>query len=366
MSETGDERKRIAYLSSDFVETMKKSYFVDKSLLIKEMIDTGAEVTLITRPRRFGKSLNLSMIKTFFEKTEEDNSVYFKDLKIWDCGEKYRSEQGKYPVIHMNLKDPKGKSWEKLYSDIKTEIVREYARHPELDGNVEKLLRPTYDRIVSGTGSESDYNESLRLLSDLLYKYHKVKPVILLDEYDHPIQEAVDGGYYDDAIDFFKPFLSKALKDNGSLSFAVVMGITRVSKEGIFSGLNNPDVSSVLSDEYSQYFGFTDEEVNKILEECGCSKKKSEVRKWYNGYRFGTGRTQIYNPWSVLKYIKEKCKAEAYWVNTSENSIIGSMLDFASDKVVKNLNILLSGGNIEESIDENITYRELYKDPGKI
>ncbi|MCD8200905.1 MAG: AAA family ATPase, partial [Clostridia bacterium] len=354
MSETGDDRKRIAYLSSDFVETMKKSYFVDKSLLIKEMIDTGAEVTLITRPRRFGKSLNLSMIQTFFEKSEEDNSVYFKNLKIWECGGKYRAEQGKYPVIHLNLKGPAGDNWSELYSDIKTEIVLEYARHPELNGNVEELLQPMYGRIVSGTGSQSDYKESLRLLSDLLYKYHKVKPIILLDEYDHPIQEAVDGGYYDDAIEFFKPFLSKALKDNRSLSFAVVMGITRVSKEGIFSGLNNLKVCSVLTDEYSQYFGFTDEEVDRILADCDCSKKKSEVRKWYNGYRFGTGRTQIYNPWSVLKYIKEKCKAEAYWVNTSENSIIGSMLDSASDKVVKNLNILLDGGSIEEAIDEDI------------
>ncbi|MCD8205338.1 MAG: AAA family ATPase, partial [Clostridia bacterium] len=344
MSETDNDRKNIGLLSSDFVDTMENGYFVDKSLLIKDLIDTRSKVTLITRPRRFGKSLNLSMIQTFFEKTEEDNSVYFNGLKIWECGEKYRAEQGKYPVIYMNLKGPSGSSWDELYSDIKNEIVHEYTRHPELYGNVEILEAPLYERIVNGTGSDSDYKESLRFLCELLHKFYGVKPIILMDEYDHPIQEAVNVRYYDEAIEFFKSFLSNALKDNKSLSFAVIMGITRVSKEGIFSGLNNLDVSTVLTDEYSRYFGFTEEEVDKILEDYGYLDKKSEVREWYNGYRFGKDMTGIYNPWSVIKYVKAGCDPRPYWVNTSENGLISGILFDPNAKIRANLTKLVEGG----------------------
>ncbi|MCD8205289.1 MAG: ATP-binding protein [Clostridia bacterium] len=356
----GDINKKAFSLDSDFKDIVSNFYFVDKSLLIKDLIDEHDKATLITRPRRFGKSLSLSMLETFFEKTESDTSVYFKDLKIWNCGEKYRAEQGMYPVIHLNLKGPAGSNWEELYSDIKDLIAEEYKRHSELKNGVDEADLEKYESIKTCSGSFTQYKDSLRFLCKLLYRCHGVRPIILLDEYDHPIQEAVEKNYYDEAIGFFKPFLSNALKDNENLAFAVIMGITRVSKEGIFSGLNNLRVCSVTNETYSRYFGFTEDEVKGILSDFGHPEKYEETCEWYDGYKFG--QTEIFNPWSVINYVACKFVPERYWVNTSGNGIMRDLLFSADEGTREKISVLMDGGQICHDFDENITYKDLEKD----
>ncbi|MCD8205093.1 MAG: AAA family ATPase, partial [Clostridia bacterium] len=261
---------------SDFIGTVSTCYFVDKSLLIKDLIDdfnlNKYRSKLFTRPRRFGKSLNLDMIKTFFEKTDEDTSVYFKDLKIWQCGEKYTSEQGKYPVIYLDFKEVELNSYDDVMGLIRDSLSVEFLRHNELmtSESVEQVHDLTmYKKISEMRASEYEMVRSLQLLSRMLYDHHKVKPIILIDEYDVPIQAGADNGYYDKILNFMKPFLSAGLKSNKCLSFAVLTGITRIFKEGTYSGLNNVDVYSVLNDNFVEYFGFTKNEVHEYLDYFG-------------------------------------------------------------------------------------------------
>ncbi|MCD8200517.1 MAG: AAA family ATPase, partial [Clostridia bacterium] len=346
---------------SDFVEVISKYYYVDKSLLIKELLDNegGDDAFLFTRPRRFGKSLNLSMIRTFFEKTESDTSVYFRNLEIWKCGEKYTSEQGKYPVIYFDLKDINDTTWEDMYEDFKDAIISEYERHSELEGSIGKKKQERYDRIVSGTGTILDYKSSLKFLTDILYEFHGVKPIILIDEYDTPVQKGYDFGFYDKVIEFVRSFLSRALKgSNLNNAFAVITGAMQVAKEGIYTGLNNLGVYSVMSERYSQYFGFTEDEVKKILDDFGHPEKFDDVCEWYDGYLFGN--TKIFNPWSVCRYIDENFKTSAQWVDTSGNSIIRDLLKSPSDVDVKRLRDLMNDVPLYVKIKEKISYGDLY------
>ena len=361
------DKKVIPIGISDFKSFNDKNYYyVDKTLMIKDILDDKALVTLFTRPRRFGKTLNLSMLKYFFEKTQEDNSYLFKDLNIWKTGDKYKEYQGKYPVINLDFKSVEGLSWKEAYEKAKVMITSEYIRHGYLlDSDVlnddEKNL---YNKLKSlkFDANETDYMYSIKNLCVYLEKYHKQKPIILIDEYDVPLQRAYLNDYYKEAINFFRGMLQDALKTNNSLEFAVITGCLRISKESIFTGLNNLDINSILDKQYSEHFGFTQEEVDEILKYYNLEAKRGIIKDWYNGYQFGM--KDIYNPWSVLKCIKNMTidlnkKPEAYWVNTSGNDIVKKLIKNA-DAVAKNeIEILINGGAINKALNANITYNEL-------
>ena len=361
------DKKVIPIGISDFKSFNDKNYYyVDKTLMIKDILDDKALVTLFTRPRRFGKTLNLSMLKYFFEKTQEDNSYLFKDLNIWNAGEKYKEYQGKYPVINLDFKSVEGLSWKEAYEKAKVMITSEYIRHGYLlDSDVlsddEKNL---YNKLKSlkFDANETEYMYSIKNLCVYLEKYHKQKPIILIDEYDVPLQRAYLNDYYKEAINFFRGMLQDALKTNNSLEFAVITGCLRISKESIFTGLNNLDINSILDKQYSEHFGFTQEEVDEILKYYNLEAKRGIIKDWYNGYQFGM--KDIYNPWSVLKCIKNMTidlnkKPEAYWVNTSGNDIVKKLIKNA-DAVAKNeIEILINGGAVNKALNANITYNEL-------
>ncbi|MCD8206080.1 MAG: ATP-binding protein [Clostridia bacterium] len=353
---------------SSFVNVVSKCYYVDKTLFIKDLIDDYPKhpAMLFTRPRRFGKSLNISMIKTFFEKTKRDTSVYFKDLDIWKCGNKYASEQGKYPIIYFDFKECESDTFEGAMKVIKDTLAVEFARHKELrrSRRVDRAHDlKIYKKIAEMNADADELKKSLSLLSRMLYVHHGVKPIILIDEYDAPVQAGYEHGYYSKVIGFFKDFLSAALKGNDNIEFAIITGVTRAAKAGIFSGLNNLAVYSVQTEEYSRYFGFTKDEIKKILDDFGAPEKFDEVCEWYDGYRFGN--TDIFNPWSVLNYVANNFKSDAYWVGTSGNSIIRDLLKSSSDADRKKLNELMDDVPIHVKIREETSYGDLYNETGE-
>ena len=300
-------------------------YYVDKTLLIKSLIDSGSDMFLFTRPRRFGKTLNMSMIQTFFENPSDghDTSHYFKNLKIWQCGEKYTSEQGKRPVIALSFKDIKCGNYDDALNEIRKVIALEYKRHNELyDSNMlDDTEKGIYRGIANQTAPDKDWTTSIAYLSFLIEKHHKIKPVLLIDEYDVPLQESwyAKERYYDKMIRFVRNLLSSALKTNFSIYKGILTGVTRVSKESIFSGLNNLYVNTVFDEDFSEYFGFTQEEINEMFHFYGIENKLEEAKNWYDGYIFG--EQNIYNPWSILCYLDKKCKAAPYWINVSSNDL---------------------------------------------
>ena len=346
-----------------FIKTVGK-YYVDKTLLIKDILDFSAEVLLFTRPRRFGKTLNMTMLQTFFEKPldGEDTSHYFKDLQIWQKDEKYRAEQGKRPVIFITFKDVKFSSYKETSDAIKLLISSEYVRHGELfsSGKLSEQEKNFYNSIVGNNAPESHWADSFKMLSRMLLRHYGEQVLVLIDEYDAPIQAAYDHGFYDRMVIFMRNFLSSVLKTNPSLYRGILTGITRVSKESIFSGLNNIKVNTVFDKDFCQYFGFTQEEVNEMLDfyELG-EKEKAEVKEWYDGYKFGN--MDIYNPWSVLNYLAEDCTARAYWTDTSANEMVGDMLEDLSRQEISQLEKVLNGGTIIKDIATNIIYPELKK-----
>ncbi|MCD8205800.1 MAG: ATP-binding protein [Clostridia bacterium] len=348
---------------SNFTDVVTQNYFVDKSMLIKKLIDNDddAVARLFTRPRRFGKSLNISMIQTFFEKTDEDTSIYFKDLKIWKCGEKYTSEQGKYPVIYLNLKEVNKSTFEKSLEKLKTRLSAEFSRHNELQtsGLVDtRTDLSIYNKIVDTIADEEVLEDSLWVLSRMLYAHYGVKPVILIDEYDVPIQTGYEHGYYAEITEFIRNLLSAALKDNKNISFAVITGAMRIAKESIFSGLNNLAVYSVMSEEFSEFFGFTRDEVKKILEDFGHPEKIDEICEWYDGYLFG--ETEIFNPWSVAWYITNDFKPGPYWVDTSGNTVIHDLLKNPGENDERILRDLVNDTPVTFKVTEYISYGDLY------
>lgn len=351
---------------SDFRVATTEYYYVDKTLLIRDFLDNKPMVSLFTRPRRFGKTLNMDMLRVFFEKSEEDTSVYFQDKMIWQCGEEYTAYQGKYPVIFLTFKDVKCSSWGETVAKISKLISMEYLRHVELESSPKLNVyeKEQFARIANGKASEIDYQMSLQLLSLLLHKHHEKEAIIIIDEYDTPIQQGHTCGFYSDIVNFMRNFFSGGLKDNSHLAYGFLTGILRVAKESIFGGLNNLKINSLLDEAYSQYFGFTKKEVQEMLDYYNVSEKFHEVCEWYDGYLFGN--TEIFNPWSVINYISDKCFPKAFWQSTGSNEIIGEIIASATPEVTENLHRLLRGQNITTYVDTSVIYPEVQNNPHSI
>lgn len=351
---------------TDFRKISSNFCYVDKTLLIKEILDIGTDVTLFTRPRRFGKTLNMDMLRVFFEKTEEDTSVYFKDKKIWRCGEEYRSHQGQYPVIFLTFKDVKFATWEDNITCLKLIMGTEFNRHPELfeSDKCDELEKRYFTKVAYGEATESELAQALLFLSRMLAKHHGKKTFIMIDEYDTPIQQGYMRGYYDQAVTFMRNMLSAGLKDNSFLAYGFLTGILRVAKESIFSSLNNLKVNSVLDDQYSEFFGFTPDEVYQMAQYYDVSEKYEEICKWYDGYRFG--QIDIFNPWSVIGYFDNQCEPRAYWVSTAKNDIIGEILASVSDETREELHMLLQGESVCAQVDTSVIYPAVQDNPASV
>lgn len=351
-----DKLLRCAVGSTSYMDVVKNSYYVDKTLLIRDLIDDQAPVILFTRPRRFGKTLALDMLKSYFEKTNEDTSVYFRDKKIWACGEKYQKYQGAYPVISITFKDAKYTDWESTYEAIISIIRDEFMRHEELltSDKINEIERAYFLKLQKNELSAVEYSRALLNLSRMLNKHHQTKVVILIDEYDTPIQQGHAKGFYNEVITFMRNFMSGGLKDNAALAFGILTGILRVSKDNLFSGLNNPIVNSVLDNRYSEYFGFTVDEVKEMAAYYHVEDKFDELSEWYDGYRFGS--TEIYNPWSVANYFYNNCQAKPYWTNTSDNEIIHEIMESLTQDMSENLFGLLQGQKIQTSLNMDVIY----------
>ena len=346
----------------DFKKLREKYYFVDKTGFLKDFIDRHSEVTLITRPRRFGKTMAMSMLYYFFalEKAEENREL-FRGCNIAEAGEAYLSEQGKYPVIFVSLKDIKARSWGMSLELLRNALAKLYGQFSYLEDS-EKLLPPEkkfFHQVLWGEATEAACMDALSRLLAMLEKHHGRKAILLIDEYDVPIQSAWEHGYYEDAITFMRNFLSAALKSNSSLEFAVLTGVLRVAKESIFSSLNNLEVSSVVHGRYADAMGFTGQEVEKMARDLGREDKLEELRSWYDGYSFSG--VEIYNPWSVINYFQQNCEPRAYWVNTSGNSIIGNLMEQADQEDAEKLLGLLHGESFSLGIDEGVIYTDIYR-----
>ena len=351
---------------SDYRLASTEYYYIDETMMLKDFIDERPMVTLFTRPRRFGKTLNMDMLRTFFEKTNEDTSKYFKDKKIWEQGEYYRSFQGKYPVIFITLKDVKHNSWDNTFANIGSIISSEYCRHSDLSKSpkLDKKQKDFYDKMVSEKFSAVDLERSLLYLSEMLKKHYGEGAVIIIDEYDTPIQSGHTSGFYDDVIAFMRNLLSGCFKDNKSLAFGFLTGILRVAKESIFSGLNNLTINSVLDNKYSEYFGFTANEVKEMAAYYSAPDKFDEVCEWYDGYRFG--KTDIFNPWSVINYFSNDCEPRAFWLSTGSNDIIGEIIKEADNEIYERLSSLVNGGSFTTYIDTSVIYPQIKNNPSSI
>ena len=361
----------------------KDMYYVDKTLLIRDIVERGGKVTLFTRPRRFGKTLALSMLRTFFEKEYDfdgnivDNSRYFTGKKIMEADEKILSMMGRYPVIKLSLKSAKQPNFKTAFLKLRDEIVQEFDRHSYISDsaklslaerqNIQSLLQPKRDEDIQDDAALQTevgrYATALKMLSVSLKKYHGENVIILLDEYDVPLENAYYAGFYQEMVDFIRSLFESCLKTNDALEFAVVTGCLRISKESIFTGLNHLQISSIYNNGYEEAFGFTQAETEAMLIAYGMSDRIAEAKEWYDGYLFG--ETEIYNPWSIIKYVSSiainKMKfPEAYWANTSSNQIIRDMVWEADENMREELDLLINGGTIEKQIHEDITYDDIH------
>ena len=344
---------------SDYIRAQEEYYYVDKTLLIKDFLDKKPLVSLFTRPRRFGKTLNMDMLRVFFEISNEDTSKYFINKQIWKCGKEYQAHQGKYPVIFLTFKDVKFDSWTATLDKIKGLLQEEYARHIEvLDSNkISQYEKDYFLKILNGNANEVDISSALERLSKILAIHYKKNPIIIIDEYDTPIQEGYIKEFYDEIISFMRNFFSGAFKDNKYLSYGFLTGILRISQESIFSGMNNISVHSLFDEEYESYFGFTEDEVENMLSYYGKLDKETELKNWYDGYLFG--KKEIYNPWSVINYISRDCIPQAYWANSGSNEILHEVMQTLNDDSVQRLNALLQGEKVVARIDQNVIYRSI-------
>jgi len=355
-------KKAVPVGIEDFKELIQDGYYyIDKTLLIDEMLMNKSKVILFTRPRRFGKTLNMSMLKYFFDvKNKEENKKLFENLKIFNT--EYMNEQGKYTVIFISLKDLKGDTWEETFDNLKSLISDLYSEFKDMREKMDKRDKIKFDKIFYEE-EKGNYGTSLKLLSNYLYTYYGEKVIILIDEYDAPIINAFDKGYYNEAISFFQTFYSSALKTNNSLKYGILTGITKIIKEGIFSGLNNLKVDTILDTRYSEYFGLLENEVIKILDYFGMNYKIEEVREWYNGYSFGDKK--VYNPWSIVNYV-DNGKIKAYWANISGNTLLENMLDHAGEGVYDDLKRFTDGETIEKYISDGTTIKSLLSNDNEI
>lgn len=363
------ERKPLPIGISDFKRAVTDYYYIDKTLLIKEFLDTKPQAILFTRPRRFGKTLNMDMIKVFFEKTNEDTSIYFKDKAIWSYGDKYIQEQGKYPVIFLSFKDVKFQTWKDTFDMLQSLIRSEFARHSELSksNKLSEYDKSRYNEIFSKESGDNIaiFSSSLGTLTELLYKHHQIKPILIIDEYDVPIQQGYSSSFYNDTITFLRNLFSGAIKDNPYLSYAFMTGILKIAKESIFSGMNNLKTDSILDNRFSQYFGFTKEEVKNMFDQYGLSDKYALACQWYDGYQFG--EQEMFNPWSIINYVDENgVTPKAYWISTGSNDIIGDLITKANPEVIDNLNKLIRKESVSTLIDLDIIYPEVEKNPNSI
>lgn len=351
---------------SDYCKASTEYYYVDKTLLIKDFLDQKPFVSLFTRPRRFGKTLNMDMLRVFFEKADSDTSIYFKDKNIWKCGEEYRQHQGHYPVIFLTFKDVKYDSWNETFEKLKELFQKEYGRHKELANSslIADFERKYYEKILSGNGSKVELCSALSNLSQMLHEHYGIAPIIIIDEYDTPIQQGHTKNYYDDIILFMRNLFSGGFKDNPHLSYGFLTGILRIAQESIFSGMNNLKVNSVLEERYSSYFGFTPEEVKAMATYYRCPDKYPEICEWYDGYRFGD--QEIFNPWSVIGYFDNNCKPDTFWISTGSNEILSDILAVSDEDILERLNSLLKGEKILTQIDMNVVYPQLEADPSYI
>lgn len=351
---------------SNFRELVEKYYYVDKTLFLKEFIDTWPKVSLFTRPRRFGKTLAMDMIKTFFELSDTDTSAYFKGRKIWACGAAYRREQGKYPVIFVTFKDIKYPTWEQTYTAIREILANEYLRHEVLltSTRCNEYEKEYFRKLIDGSISQVSMARAFLELSRMLQKHYGQPAMIIIDEYDTPIQQGYSAGYYDQIIGFLRNLLSGAFKDNPHLAYGFLTGILRVAKESIFSGLNNLTIHSVLDEKYSEYFGFTPDEVEEMAQYYGVPEKYQEICEWYDGYQFGT--RDIFNPWSVINYFYNNCSPKAYWQATGDNSIIRQIVAEANEETADNLRLLMQGQVISSYVDTSVIYPEIHNNPATI
>ena len=351
---------------SDFKLATTSYYYVDKTLMIRDFLDKKPMVSLFTRPRRFGKTLNMDMLRVFFEKTNEDTSVYFKDKQIWQCGDYYTKHQGQYPVIFLTFKDVKSMTWEETFQKIRRLISLEFIRHNELEASsiLTAYEKEQYHLLAGDSGDEVDCQMGLQLLSLLLHKHYGRECIIIIDEYDTPIQQGHTCNFYPEIVNFMRNFFSGGLKDNPHLAFGFLTGILRVAKESIFSGMNNLKTYSILDDGYSSYFGFTEKEVKDMLRYYGKDDKYNELSDWYDGYRFGD--TEIFNPWSVINYISDNCFPKAFWQSTGSNDIIGEIIKTATPEITEDLYKLLCGEKIAAYIDTGVIYPEVQNNPYSI
>lgn len=351
---------------SDFKLATTGYYYVDKTLMIRDFLDKKPMVSLFTRPRRFGKTLNMDMLRVFFEKTNEDTSVYFKDKQIWQCGDYYTKHQGQYPVIFLTFKDVKSMTWEETFQKIRRLISLEFIRHNELETSsvLTAYEKEQYHLLAKDSGDEVDCQMGLQLLSLLLHKHYGRECIIIIDEYDTPIQQGHTCNFYPEIVNFMRNFFSGGLKDNPHLAFGFLTGILRVAKESIFSGMNNLKTYSILDDGYSSYFGFTEKEVKDMLRYYGKDDKYNELSEWYDGYRFGN--TEIFNPWSVINYISDNCFPKAFWQSTGSNEIIGEIIQAATPEITKDLYKLLCGEKIAAYIDTGVIHPEVQNNPYSI
>ena len=356
-------KKAVPVGIEDFKELIQEGYYyIDKTLLIDEMLMNRSKVTLFTRPRRFGKTLNMSMLKYFFDvKDKEENKKLFENLKV--SNSEYMSEQGKYPVILISLKDLKEDTWEECLESIKDIMYKIFNEYNFLREKLNVVEKRQFDKIWEIIGNERNFKTSLLDLSNYLNKYYGEKVIILIDEYDAPIINAFDKGYYNEAINFFQTFYSSALKTNNSLKYGVLTGITRIIKEGIFSGLNNLKVDTILNKKYSEYFGLLESEVIEMLDYFGMKYKIEEVKEWYDGYIFG--ESEVYNPWSIVNYI-DNGEIKAYWANVSGNTLLENMLDHAGESVYDDLKRFTDGESIEKYISDGTTIKSLLNNDDEI
>lgn len=357
----------------DFKEIIDKDrYYVDKTEMLRELLERGGKVNLYTRPRRFGKTLNLSMVRRFFEEElnvngeKVENGYLFDGLKIAEYGEKYMAHQGKYPVISLSLKSAKQPTYEMAIDSLVDEISKEFKRHRYVLSS-EALTENDCERftdMMNRKAKEIEYVKAFDFLSACLRQYHNRKAIILIDEYDVPLENAYFEGFYDKMTGFIRSLFESALKTNMNLEFAAITGCLRISRESIFTGLNNLEIHSIMSPWYADTFGFTEAEVEEMLSFYHLEDKMDEVRNWYDGYRFG--KKDIYNPWSIINYVKtamanREAVPQSYWSNTSSNSIIKELVEHADSEVRQEIENLIAGGTIKKPVHEDITYDSIHE-----
>jgi hypothetical protein len=358
-------KKRIAIGHHDFERIIEEDiYYVDKSFFIQKIIENKNGVFLFPRPRRFGKTLNMMLLRRYFEISESSKGHLFEGLKIQKW-EQFNTHLGKYPVIWLSFKDLKQQNWKDCYESTLLQLQQEYQRHSYLENspNLSKENKIYFNKIQSLSAHLSDYQLSIVKLCELLYLHHGVKPMLLIDEYDTPINNSYIYHFYEECIGFMRLLYSNCLKDNNFVERAVLTGIYRVAKESIFSGLNNLKVSTLIDDEFADCFGFTPEEVHQLLVDTNVLDRENDVTRWYNGYLFGKEQV-IYNPWSILSFLENtQHELKPYWVNTSSNDIIKKLIIEGDAEVKQEIEVLLGGGSLRKTISEDVVFGNIQETP---